>query len=116
MRVLNFSRTLFAAVAIVALNGCSYSSEDTCELWCEQVNRCEDREPIDCEEGSEAMTTCVDSVEDVSEDCQDAWAGYYACLSDVDSCSGTEQDRECGSEYGDVIENCAGEENPIPRP
>ena len=113
MRVSNVSRVLVAALAIAGLNGCGYSAEDACENWCEQVNRCDDEEPIDCNEDSEAMTTCVAGVEDVGEGCQDAWASFYACLLDVDSCSDTEQDRECGSEYGDVIEECAGEEDPF---
>ena len=113
MRALNFARTCFGALAIVALTGCGYSAEDTCQGWCEQENRCEDKEQIDCEEESAAMTTCVDFVEDVSEDCQDAWGGYYSCLNDVDSCNNEEQDRECGSEFGEVIESCAGEGNPF---
>ncbi|HEY3500505.1 MAG TPA: hypothetical protein VGK73_37690 [Polyangiaceae bacterium] len=115
MRVSSFSKSWFVLVALLTLVGCGSSPEEICEDGCEWVNRCNDADigTLDCAEESDDMKECVQTFEDLSDDCQDAYGDLYDCVNDVDSCEDSEILSECGGEFGDVLENCSDENDPF---
>jgi hypothetical protein len=79
---------------------------------CEAENNCAEDlegETYDCSEDSEDMKACVSAVEELSGGCQDAFADFYECAADVDSCESNELASECGEEVGELIEECSDE-------
>ena len=73
--------------------GCS-SDRARCETWCEYFDECVSAE-VSCSD--EKLDECADDVEDLSDDCYDAFASFADCLD--------ENDNECS----DVAESCRGE-------
>jgi outer membrane lipoprotein-sorting protein len=107
MRAPKLFRAFFGIFAVVLLAGCGSDPEDTCEDLCEYASRCSDVE-VSCTQTDKDQ--CVSQLEDLSSSCQSAVGDFYGCVNDVDSCSDEELQSECGSELGDVIEECAGED------
>jgi hypothetical protein len=90
----------------LAVAGCR-SSEGTCETLCEWLDECVTTEPVNCSDQSE-IDECVDDVEDLSDDCDDALSGFTDCLEDNDvDCSDVEAN--CQGEAAEFLEQCEGE-------
>ena len=110
MRAPKISTGWLGLVFILGLVGCGNDPEETCKDICEATAKCNDASvTVNCE-SDDAIGQCKTELEKLSDDCQSAAADYADCLADVDSCSQEDVFGECGSEAGDLLEACAGEE------
>ena len=91
---------VFAALALVAMSGCSYNGEDKCADECECTG-CSDLELDNCIDDAGDLERKVDN-----EGCGDQYDTYLACYEEEFRCVQSKVDADgCGDEFVSLT-NC----------